>query len=234
MTRSSNQDMVLARRGEGNGPHLFLVADGMGGHANGGQASRAVADGMSEWFADGAAGLTDAAATLFAARDRLEEINSRILDTWGREQACGSTCVLLLLFGDVYGILSSGDSRIYLRRGLSCTALTKDDVWENQESVCSRLTGKQIRRDPNYGRLVHAVGIQTPLACSMQTGMLRKGDIFALCSDGVYKMCPGHTFRNMLRFCGHDGLDVLKNRIRDMVYRGGAKDNLSLILVRCR
>lgn len=232
MVRRSNQDTVFLHSGAPGTLRLFLVADGMGGYANGGKASQAIADGMADWLSHNTEGeqMND---ILNSAQERLQMISDKIRRTWGQEQHCGSTCVLLLLLERVYGLLSVGDSRVYLHRGFSCELLTTDDVWEKQESVRSRFTEEEMRRQPEYGRLVHAVGTEDVLCCSMQTGILRRGDTFALCSDGVYRMCGEPFLRRTLYGSRFFRLDTLRDRIRSEVYRRGAKDNFSLILVRC-
>lgn len=231
LVREENQDAILCcREGEFG---LFLVADGMGGHTDGGRASRAIAEGMQAWldrkreFSGGAAEL------LREARTRLEEIHGEIWERWNRGQVCGSTCTMLLVQGERYGVLNVGDSRVYRSRGLRCRAITRDDVWENQRAVMEKYSPDEVRAHPCYGKLLHAVGSEKQLSCAIETERLVRGDVFALCSDGVYKMCSPGSLRRRIASCRRKGLESVRKEIMAEVYRNGAADNASLILVRC-
>lgn len=232
--RTKNQDAILVYRDDSQHFALFLVADGMGGYADGERASRAIVSGMRDWLdqlhIDRFSG--SAADMLCAVRDRLLRISDYIWANWNQKQVCGSTCSLLFFLEDSYGVFSVGDSRIYRCRGLRCAPITRDDVWENQKEIAERYRGKDITLHPDYGKLVHAVGSEKPLGYSMFTDTLRPGDVFALCSDGIYKMCSDGYLKRKLRSCRREDLDKVRDSILSAVYRGGASDNLSLILVR--
>lgn len=232
--RTKNQDAILVCRDEPHEFALFLVADGMGGHADGEKASGAIVTGMRDWVSQLDAGqfTGEPARFLCAVRDRLVQINDFIWNKWNRQQTCGSTCALLFLLGDAYGVFNVGDSRVYRSRGLRCAAITQDDVWENQREVLQRYRPRELKLHPDYGKLLHALGCETPLGYSMHTDALLPGDAFALCSDGVYKMCSDRSLRRELRRCRWSDLDKVRDSVVESVYRRGASDNLSLILVR--
>lgn len=233
--RSQNQDAILVYEDKAKEFGLFIVADGMGGYAHGERASAEIASGMREWAVRAPEEILSGPAlgALEAARDRLAEINRFIWEAWNQGSTCGSTCVLLLTLRDTYGALSVGDSRIYRSRGFQCGPITRDDVWENQEKVRAAYTPEEIRRNPNYGKLLSAVGGGKTLSCALQTEELRKGDVFALCSDGVYKMCEEKFLLKKIRAARRRDMDEVRDEILGEVYRSGAKDNASLILVRC-
>ena len=235
LKRPQNQDSILVYRSEARNFALFLVADGMGGYANGELASGAIAEGMREWImqTEAEATLGTLSKLLASLRERMAAINQNIWrKQWSQSQICGSTCVILLLLNDTYGVYSVGDSRVYLKRGSQCDPITKDDVWQNQHFVQTTYTPSQIRENPNYGKLTRAVGTDKVLACSMQSGKLLRGDLFALCSDGVYKMCSSLYLEEMLSVYHEQDLDFLRDTIMHRVYQRGAADNASLILVR--
>lgn len=215
---------------------LFIVADGMGGHQDGEKASRAITTSLKAWLSqtDISEFSCSAAAMLKALRDRLIEINDYIWETWSQQQVCGSTCALLFIMGSAYGVFSVGDSRIYLSRGIQCIPITKDDVWENQKHVMEKYRKKELVRHPDYGKLIHAVGSEKPLAYSMKTEALRSGDVFVLCSDGVHKMCGLSYLKRKIRSCHWRNPDAVKEDIVRKVFHNGAKDNVSLILVKCQ
>lgn len=232
--RDQNQDAILVHVGREGEVSLFLVADGMGGYTNGEKASGAIVSGMRE-FLTRTKGRHDGgiASLLQLVKDEMAVINDYILDTWNKDEICGSTCVLLVFLENMYGVFSVGDSRIYRSRGFSLEQITKDDVWENQTEVRRNYSEQAILCHPDRGKLLHAMGSERPLVYSLQSGEVRMGDVFALCSDGVYKMCSPRFLRTRLLSCRWQELDVVRDSIMERVYRSGAKDNASLILVRC-
>lgn len=232
--RAQNQDTVLVYQDTAHNFALFLVADGMGGYADGDQASGAIAAGVQRWLEQ-----TDlrrfsgsAVSMMNALRSQLQEIHEYIWKTWNNDQVCGSTCTLLFLLEGAFGVFHVGDSRVYLSRRFLCSPLTQDDVWENLKGVVEQFPGERAKVHPNYGKLVHAVGSEPVLSYSVQTKSLQNGDIFALCSDGVYKMCSARYLKGQINSCGWRELDAVKDDIMRQVYRSGAKDNASLILVK--
>lgn len=234
--RARNQDSILVYRDEVCDFALFAVADGMGGHQNGEKASRAITTKLKTWLSqtDISEFSKNAPALLKALRDQIVEINNYIWETWNQQQVCGSTCALLFVLGSAYGVFSVGDSRIYLSRGMRCVPITKDDVWENQKQVMEQYRKEELVRHPDYGKLVHAVGSEKHLAYSMKAEALQPGDVFALCSDGVYKMCGSSYLKRKICSCRWRNPETVKEDIIRKVFHSGAKDNVSLILVKCQ
>ena len=109
----------------------------------------------------------------------------------------------------------------------------KDDVWENQLDVKEKYTKKEIMNHKNYGKLLQAVGIREAFSMTSKTDMLKKGDLFLLCSDGLYKVCKEKDIRRILKNISEDNiLDSVKSLITKC-YLEGARDNISIIIVKC-
>lgn len=246
--RRVNQDAVFM---EAQGDMaLFAVADGMGGHLHGEVASNAIMAGMEECWKELAFGEFRGAYKLFGVsslqssagefagmvsvlRRHLENANRAIMESCRKWEICGSTVAALLIHKRNYCILSSGDSRIYYFNGWACKQLTVDDVWENQPEVVRRYHPKQRKMHADYGKLVHALGISDTAAVSGKTDTLKGGDRFLLCSDGFYKMCNSREVRRILKeYRGNSNGEELLGQIKQIVYGNGAKDNVSVILVR--
>ena len=233
MIRARNEDSILTYEDPSGKVALFAVADGMGGHKDGDLASRMIVSHLEAWIT----ALPESAeyqltAILDDAVAQLMAINREIYKTLNRDQICGSTLVLLLLTENEYGVVSVGDSRVYFSRGREFRQLTRDDVWENQEKNRSRYSEEELLRHPNRGKLVRAVGVSQELHYSLLSGRVRRGDRFALCSDGVYKYCQREVIRKaMLRLLWRDA-EKVRNYLMRTVYQGGAGDNASLVLVK--
>ena len=234
LKRQVNQDSILVFQKKSSDFSLFVVADGMGGYADGEKASSTITTQLRDWLdtALEAGNLGSPTAIFTGLGEKLSEINLYIHEELNRNQICGSTCALLFFHEDMYGLFSVGDSRIYRVRALRFELLTQDDVWENIPSVREQFSPAERRRNPNFGKLTHAVGSQPALSYSMNTGRLAEGDVFALCSDGVYKMCPEAFLKRAVRGARRRDLNEVCEDVKREVYRCGAQDNLSLILVR--
>lgn len=155
LKRKINQDSLLMAAHREQGMYLFAVADGMGGHADGELASRALTEGLAAWADDFRPELFggDFRSMTASLQNRLQAINRKIYTEYNKAQVCGSTCVVLFIYGGVYGVLSAGDSRIYLCRGFKTASLMTDDVWENQRAVREAFTGEAKMRLYSRSRL---------------------------------------------------------------------------------
>lgn len=201
--------------------HLGFVADGMGGHRAGEQASEIVARACSRWWDDFSdaqqrPGFLQGTEQL---RGLLEQCHREIGKLFPSDVICGTTAVLLWIVGREYAIFSVGDSRCYevspCLGGLSGRAvqLTHDDVSEQSK-----------------GKLLRALG---PGQCSfsLRTGQARRGAVFALCSDGIYKFCPD-IVQELKYLTGKRHLKTTAEQIAAQVEGAGAPDNYSLLLLR--
>ena len=224
--RRVNQDAVVCHAQQEEG--IFLVADGMGGGYQGEKASGLLQQACEAWWHR-----RRAAAVPSSFVQALEELQE-ILLSCGQQIAritpagavCGSTAVLLWVQGEVYGILSIGDSRAYALRPrwgrLRLSQLTVDDVarpgegWPPQE----------------LGRLTRYVGGPEQARAALRTGVWDPGDAFLLCSDGVYKVCPDACWGRLLgpALRRKDPAMALQKRSEEIL-RLGARDTFSAVEV---
>ena len=235
LKRKINQDSILFSSDQEKKLYLFVVADGMGGHSNGEAASRTIVAGMRNWldnFSKDRYAPRKFSEIMVSLRNQLEQINDEIYSKYNQQHICGSTCVILVLYQDTYGVISVGDSRVYLKRGLKVKTLTEDDVWENQSNVRENLTIREIKAHPDYGKLVHAVGTDQGVSISVKTDSLRSKDTFLLCSDGLYKYCEYGYLKKIMSRVDENNIETKIHKAVEKVYKKGARDNISVILVR--
>lgn len=235
LKRRVNQDAILMLYNREKEIGLFVVADGMGGHTEGELASHTITEELKRW------GDTVSPAyygksfnrMMEALRIKLAEISSDIFHKFNQNQVCGSTCVLLFIYQNNYGVLNVGDSRIYKKKGLRAQSIMTDDVWENQSRVRDHLSEIQIAAHPNYGKLLQAVGTKQRLNVSMKTDYLKRGDTFLLCSDGLYKYSSTVDIEKSLKWMTETNIKKKSERLIAKVYENGAGDNVSVVLVKC-
>lgn len=233
--RSINQDSILTLISENRKTCLSLVADGMGGHTDGEIASGIIKECLIRWWDsfDASKYENNILNMLSSLQDVISAANNKIFDELNKGKISGSTCILLFIHNEQYGAINAGDSHIYMRRGFSIESIMVDDVWENQSIVKESYTKKQIAEHPNCGKLVNAIGTSDKLMVSSKTGLLKTNDTFIICSDGLYKYCPFKHIKKALWLVNKNNIDKYVNYLKRKTYDAGAKDNISIIIVKC-
>ncbi|RKT46314.1 PP2C family protein-serine/threonine phosphatase [Thiocapsa rosea] len=219
--RDVNQDAYLDRPDLG----LWAVADGMGGHSDGGMASRMLVEGL------GRMGRLDLlGSSVESVRNILQEVNRRLLaDAAARgDDLIGSTIVALIAVGDHCAILWVGDSRVYRRRDGELVQLTLDHTHVQDLVDKGMLTPEQAEQHPLSNVLVRAVGADSEMDVDLRVEALRDGDRFLLCSDGLVKELRSDAIAEIL--CGAAPGEVARNLIEAACNAGG-RDNITVVIV---
>lgn len=227
--RKGNEDSFLVDAERG----VFLVADGMGGHAAGEIASdiatRTVGGALLQGVDGGlqADALAEVMIRSFRAAD--EAIHAHVALN-PATSGMGTTVTAVALCTDgTYRLGHIGDSRAYLLRGGKLAQVTTDHTWVQREVEAGRLTSSGARRHRLSHILTRALGAEPSDDPDLLTGQLEPGDLLLLCSDGLTGMIPDRVIGKAL------GLDIrLEDRVQELIRlaneRGG-KDNVTAVLV---
>ncbi|MDF0487864.1 protein phosphatase 2C domain-containing protein [Sphingomonas sp. H39-1-10] len=220
--RKVNQDAWLARPEQG----LWLVADGMGGHARGEWASAqivaSVADGVR------AEDLREASAELTAA---IEHANQRLLAAARADGASiGSTVGALLVRGGRGAVLWAGDSRVYRYRAGSLSLLTRDHSQVEQLVAAGLISQAEAAGHPMGHVLTRAVGVRDTVMLDRVEIDVLPDDIFLLCSDGLTRPVADVE---IARWLGRERPERAATALLDLVLSRGAPDNVTLIVLGC-
>ncbi|QTV80374.1 PP2C family protein-serine/threonine phosphatase [Microbacterium sp. NIBRBAC000506063] len=221
--RSNNQDSGYA------GDNLFVVADGMGGHAGGDVASSiAIAhlEGLDETYSstdDAQAALQ--AATTTAARALIKAAKER-----PELAGLGTTVSGIIMVDDSAVIGHIGDSRIYLFRDDEVTQITADHTFVQRLVDSGRITPEEARYHPRRSVLMRVLSDMDPdpeLDLSVMPTL--PGDRWLLCSDGLSGVVDDAHLRKALRLGLAPGrtADILLKQALD----GGAPDNVTIVIV---
>jgi len=168
------------------------VADGMGGHAAGEVASRLAVDSLAR------AGL-GADADAADIRGAFEKANEVVFEeATGPAQGMGTTCSLLIIGREAAHVGHVGDSRVYLLRGDSLRALTRDHTVVADLVERGVLTDDQARVDSKRGFVTRALGGASRVEPDMRTVDIEDGDRFLLCSDGLTSMVSDDLIKSLL------------------------------------
>ena len=177
--RSNNQDSGYAGR------HLFIVADGMGGHAGGDVASAIATKRLAEADTDYAA-VEDAEQAL---RSAMIAANSQLAETVFEHSeltGMGTTVSGIVRVGDQIALAHIGDSRIYLFRDGSLEQVTADHTFVQRLVDSGRITPEEAAVHPRRSVLMRVLG-DVDATPEIDTRILdtRPGDRWLLCSDGL-------------------------------------------------
>jgi protein phosphatase len=216
--RSRNEDACLAQPQRG----LWVVADGMGGHAFGDVASRTVVEAL-----DRLPPPASLARFVDAARATLVQVNGTLrAEARARHvPVMGSTVVVLLAVGTEAACLWAGDSRIYLYRHGRLQQLTRD----HSQAAALQARGVDAAASAAVGgnMITRAVGASDTLDVEVTTLSVRDGDIFLLCSDGLSNPVPDQDIRDTL--AGGDCGQAAQTLVR-MALENGGRDNVTVVV----
>ncbi len=228
MIRSGNEDNFAADLNPARG--IFVVADGMGGHAAGEVASEMAVQIVMRETKD-LEDLSDGTATKVVG-EALKMANRAIHDrtiTEVDKQGMGTTASVLLLADSRYLIGQVGDSRVYLLRDGALKQLTKDHSYVQEQVDLGNLTPEQARYHPYSNVITRCVGASPEVEPDLYSGEARKGDIFLVASDGLTGMVDDRRLAQLL-MSRAEPMRKVESLISEANGRGGL-DNITAIVV---
>ncbi len=162
---------------------LFIVADGMGGHAAGEVASEIAVDTVSNvYYQDDS---DDVAVSLLHAIKRANtSIHQRAAENMSRI-GMGTTCVTAVLRGDMAYIANVGDSRAYIIRSSHVRQVSQDHSWVAEQVRAGILTEDQARTHAQRNVITRCLGTQADVEVDVFAELLQEGDSLVLCTDGL-------------------------------------------------
>jgi serine/threonine protein phosphatase PrpC len=233
--RSENQDTIyLDKRGS-----FVLLADGMGGHEKGAEASQTIIDILQDFFqpetvaselkeVTAAEGIPVEVNGLFTLIDKgIRRSNKLVFEknrNDGIERYMGSTLVGLMMADDLYVTwFNVGDSRLYRFRDAALSLLTEDHSayaeWLNQD---------RIGIEPAKNIVTRAIGTKEDVIPDIGWEKGKKEDIYILCSDGLSDMVDDNVISNIIG--GTDSVDRIAVNLLNAALDAGGPDNISIIV----
>ena len=225
--RSGNEDSLYADATPTRG--LFIVADGMGGHAAGEVASAMAVQIIAREF-DGTA--PDAAEAPDRLARALREANRAIYERTTREtdkHGMGTTASVLTVADGGYLIGQVGDSRVYRLRDGELEQLTRDHSYVQEQVDAGLLTPEQAKYHPYSNVITRCVGANASVEPDLFAGDVRPGDVFLLASDGLTGMVDDRRLKQLLASKANPAR-VVDALIAEANGRGGL-DNITAVLV---
>lgn len=228
MIRQGNEDNFFAEADERRG--VFVVADGMGGHAAGEVASEMAVQIIARHLLALSSAVEEQAEALVstAMQDANRAIFERMLAET-EKQGMGTTASVMVLSDTGYLIGQIGDSRVYLLRDGGLTQITKDHSYVQEQVDAGLLTPEQARYHPYSNVITRCVGASDQVEADLFTGEVREGDVFLLASDGLTGMVDDHRLQALLLARSGPGR-IVDSLIAEANERGGL-DNITAIVI---
>ncbi len=239
MKRTHNEDYFSLIEDE----QLFIVADGMGGHASGEVASKMAAETISEFYQH----TKDEEATWPFKMDRslsflenrlvcgIRLSNLRIFETACREmryKGMGTTIVTALVSGDKAYLGHVGDSRGYRIRNKEIVQLTRDhSLLEDYKEAKPDMTEEEERNFPHKNVITRALGMRESVQVDIKSHQIEDGDYYILCSDGLSGMLSDPKILEIV--INADSLERAVAELTDSANRAGGTDNVTTLILHC-
>ena len=222
MVRQVNEDACLDLPQN----RLWVVADGMGGHAAGDYVSSLIVDSLRSLPVGRS--LDEYTAAL---RTELNRVNADVREEPANRGVTmmGSTVVVLAARGLRGVCLWAGDSRLYRLRDGELERISRDHSYVQDLQDSGLLSEADARVHPRANIVTRAIGVEAQLELAVVDLLIAPGDSYLLCSDGLNKTDEDQEIREVL---GHDTPDEI---VRSLVHLGlsrGAPDNITAIVVK--
>lgn len=240
MVRNLNEDSLLTlevnliRQSVSQPLGVYVVADGMGGHAAGEIASgtivnviaqKAVTDLFPDQITHG--GDQDRSEWL---RQAVELANRKVFEL--RKSAdtdMGSTLVSAVIDGHKAHIAHVGDSRAYLINGQGIRQLTTDHSLVERLIATNQISREDARHHPQRNVIYRTIGDKLKLEVDLSVVLLKPGDCLLLCSDGLSGMLEDQKICDIVQ--KSPSPQAACNNLIDAANAVGGEDNITVIIV---
>jgi serine/threonine protein phosphatase PrpC len=222
---------------------LCVVADGLGGHASGQEASRLAVRILAAHFlrsvalpymsaptGDDEEQMGFEAGLVPALKDGVEAANTTICARNAATGAdMGSTCVAVLVYRDTAYFINAGDSRGYVLEDAGLRRVTTDHSLVEQLIASGLIPPEERYTHPQRNQIFRSLGDEPTMPLDTFTQKLRPGMRLLLCSDGLWEMVRDDEMARILRETAspQQACDLLINAANEH----GGEDNISAIVV---
>ncbi|CAA0105297.1 Protein phosphatase PrpC [Zhongshania aliphaticivorans] len=234
--RSHNEDAIHLASEQG----YVLVADGMGGHNAGEVASALAIEGFTQFLEEDSesdetvAELSEFSPQTLALRNAVYAANTVIYENAQQNSArkgMGTTLVSASFVGARLAVAHVGDSRLYRFREGFLDQLTTDHTLV-QEMVDRKVYSEdEARNSRNKNVITRALGLADIVEVDLMEALLREGDLYVLCSDGLTGMVEDSDIADVLA-ANDMAPERAATQLLKMANNSGGNDNISIIVVR--
>jgi protein phosphatase len=211
---------------------LFVVCDGLGGHAAGEVASRTAVEAAIRSWTEGSS-----AAPHQALRAAVRRANVAVFDAAleGAKRGMATTLTALTLAGKEAIVAHVGDSRCYLARRETVSQLTNDHSRVGEMLRAGLLTPDQAASHPARSMITRSVGSDPSVQVDLVRQGTEAGDTFVLCSDGLWDVVARHEIGEVAAGIGGPATPTVTeaaDRLVQLALERGTADNVTVLVVR--
>jgi serine/threonine protein phosphatase PrpC len=225
--RTKNEDSILVHDSE----NLWIVADGMGGHHAGDFASQTITNNLSLFKQH--ASLDDSILLLEENILNSNSIIRKKSHKLGRNATIGSTVVCAYIWQNFLFTFWAGDSRLYRYRDSKLERLTEDHSYVEELVRMGKIDAKDAEEHPAANVVLKAVGIDDKLCMDFEYFEMREGDIYIICSDGLYKDLDETKLPPIIEKHLSNVNEISQSLLASALEAGGT-DNTSIITLQVR
>ena len=219
--RKVNEDSVVALPEQ----NVWIVSDGMGGHAAGDYASQLIT-GMAAVIPPN----LGPGERMQALRDTIHKAHHMIRSEAEARgvDVMGATVVALILADGHFATFWAGDSRVYRLRDGEIEMITTDHSVVAALVEAGQMTWDEAEHHPQSNAIVRAVGVGEDLELDKVRGEIASGDRFLLCSDGLTKYATFEMLRSAL---SSQPIELICDHLIQIALAGGGADNITTAVV---
>ncbi|MCW8858765.1 MAG: Stp1/IreP family PP2C-type Ser/Thr phosphatase [Deltaproteobacteria bacterium] len=223
LKRSNNEDnySTLVEKG------LFIVADGMGGHAAGEVASRIAIETVLQELET--SDLDHPQQKLLSAVEKANQAVEQAAHDNPDWRGMGTTLSVLLLHQRQGYLAHVGDSRMYRQQGTKFEQMSDDHSLIGEQLRQGIITAKQAQNSSLGNILLQAIGITPELDICQKKFPLSEGDRYLLCSDGLSDVVSDAEIMEVLE--QEQPINLLCQKLIDKALTAGGKDNITVLLI---
>lgn len=222
LVRSNNQDSAYA------GPHLLVVADGMGGHAGGDVASRLAVAALAP-LDHAEHGSEQALSDLEQSVEQARRDLVRASDADPNLAGMGTTVTALLRSGNTLAMAHLGDSRAYLLRDGVLTQVTVDHTFVQHLVDTGRISPDEAEHHPQRNVVMRVLGdFDVDLTPDLSVREARPGDRWLLCSDGMSGFVPPEQIAQVLQ--ESESPDEAADMLITLAMAADSTDNITVVV----
>jgi serine/threonine protein phosphatase PrpC len=229
--RKVNQDSYLMEPGS----KLFVVADGMGGHAGGETASKLTVETVVQSVLSDKSSLNMEPSDLLMGA--IHRANTAVYSTAEKNKALsgmGTTVVTMYFQAGKLIVGHVGDSRVYMVKRNQIWQVTKDHSLVNEKLKAGIITRDQMKKDKSRNVITRSVGFESSVLVDIYQKEVNTGELYFACSDGLSSLVDDMEMLKTIDELGWDSDDLhpLVNALIEKANANGGDDNITCVAVR--
>ena len=216
---------------------MFVVADGMGGHAGGEIASKTCAETIHKSLQQDRGAALENMTPDDLVTGAVHRANTAVFNKGSENlklRGMGTTVDLMYFADGKLNVGHVGDSRVYFARPNQIWQLTRDHSLVNEKLKAGLITREQMKTDQNKNIITRSVGFESSVLVDIYTRRVQAGDLYLACSDGLSGMIDDRKIVSILNeyAFNKDSLEEAGNKLIESANEAGGDDNITVIVVK--